>query len=55
MYINSTVVFVRKYFNKVRIKGESGAQDSGHLRRQSDSIPGAIGRIMGRVLVLDLF
>lgn len=55
MYINSAVVFVRKGFNRVRIRaGGSGAQDSGHLRRQNDSIPGAIRKIMGRVLVLDL-
>lgn len=54
MFINSTVVFVRKGFNRVRIKGENGAQDSGHLRRQSDSIPGAIRRIMGRVLFLGI-
>lgn len=54
MYINSTAVFVRIDFNRVRIKGGSRAQDSGHLWRQSDSIPGTIERIMGRVLVLDL-
>lgn len=55
MYINSAVVFVRKGFKRVRIRvGGSGAQDSGHLRRQNDSIPDSIRKIMGRVLVLDL-